>query len=337
MQAILRDARRPRGAERLHPGRPRAALAGPEEGVRRDGPHRARPGGAGCRRPPLRAARHHGPHRRDPRPPRAQHQQRLPCGRRQPAPQHLVRPARRGRRPAGAPGLHRDHGRVRRGRRQHHRRARRRLRQAGLHAARSSTPKRSARCARCGGCSIRPSAPTRARSCPSTPAASGARRRGRAGERRRPRPASRAARHRRRRARPRGAPARHPRLRRRALAGLPAGARGRLEDPDRGPGHLAPGRRAGRPGGEHAGARPGGLGEPGRPGGDRAGRHAARGAPAAAGRRGDVARARSAGPARAEPRLDHGDGHRRPAPPRLRSRCATTCSAAPSPPATGGW
>ena len=73
-------ARRPHGPERLERGRPRAALAGPEEGLRRHGPHRPRPGGAGRGGPAERPARHHGPHCRDPRPAPPQHQQRVPRG-----------------------------------------------------------------------------------------------------------------------------------------------------------------------------------------------------------------------------------------------------------------
>ena len=60
------------------------------------------------------------------------------------------------------------------------------------------------------------------------------------------------------------------------------------------------------------------LGEPGRSRGHHAGRHAARDDPAAPGRPGHVAGARSAGPARAQPRLGHRHRHRRPAPPRVR-------------------
>ena len=61
--AILRarGARDVRTARRR--GRPRAALAGPQEGVRRDGPHRARPRRAGRRGAPLGAARGAGPDR----------------------------------------------------------------------------------------------------------------------------------------------------------------------------------------------------------------------------------------------------------------------------------
>ena len=72
----------------------------------------------------------------------------------------------------------RDHGRLRRGRRQHHRRARRGLRQARLHAVdlRRRDARRDARGA--PGVRSRPSAPIPARSCRSTPAANGARRAG---------------------------------------------------------------------------------------------------------------------------------------------------------------
>ena len=78
------------------------------------------------------------------------------------------------------------------------------------------------------------------------------------------------------------------------------------------------GRRPGRSRGQHPRARSRALGEPGRSGGHGPGGHADRGAAAAARRRRDVARPRSAGPARAEPRLGRGDGHRRPAASRLR-------------------
>ena len=170
-------ARRSRGAERLHAGRSRPAVAGTEEGLRRDGADRARSGGAGRGGPPLRPARHHGPDRGDPEPSRALDQQRLPRRGRQSAPQHQLRPARRGSRRTGAAGLPRDHDRLRGRRRQHHRRARRGLGQDRLHAARSSTPIPSRPCARSVWPSIPRSGRIPARSCRSTPAASGGRRR----------------------------------------------------------------------------------------------------------------------------------------------------------------
>ena len=136
---------------------------------------------------------------------------------------------------------------------------------------------------------------------------------GRRDERRRLRPPARAARHRRSGPRFRRAPPRDAGLGRRALAGVPTGARRGLEDPGRGTRHLAPCRRPGRSRGEHPRARSGALGESRRPGGHRPGGHADGGAAAAARRRRDVARPRSAGPAGAEPRLGAGDRHRRPA------------------------
>ena len=53
--ALLRERGARDGAERLHRRRPRPALAGPQEGLRRHGPHRARSGGAGRGGAPLRA------------------------------------------------------------------------------------------------------------------------------------------------------------------------------------------------------------------------------------------------------------------------------------------
>ena len=135
-----------------------------------------------------------------------------------------------------------------------------------------------------------------------------------------------------------GLPARHPRDRRRALAGLPAGARGGLEDPGRGSGHLAPGRRAGRSRREHP-------------------RRSTRcvsvspadlvatvqaGTPLEALRRrladeGMWLAHRPAGAAGAEPRLRSSPPPRRARSGTASARCAITCSAAPSPPATAGW
>ena len=233
-------------------GRPRAALAGPEEGVRRHGADRARPRGAGRGGAPLRAARHHGPDRRDPRPPPAQHQQRLPRGRRQPAPQHLLRPPRPGRRRTGCTSACRE------------------IMAACVEAGGSITGEhgvgsdkldympwifdaetlgamRAVRRVFDPAERANPGKVVPVHACREWRAAAAA-----------PmsdvvsRPAPRAARHQRRRARRRtGCPRATPDTRRRALAGLPAGPRGGLEDPGRGSGHLAPGRRAGRSRGEH--------------------------------------------------------------------------------------
>ena len=64
----------------------------------------------------------------------ADHQQRLPCRRRESASEHQLRPATTATGRPGARRQPRDHGGVRRGRGQHHRRARRRHRQDRLHA-----------------------------------------------------------------------------------------------------------------------------------------------------------------------------------------------------------
>ena len=169
--------RRPRGAERLDPRRPRAALAGPQEGVRRDGPDRPRPRGAGRGGPPLRPARHHGPDRGDPRAatgsPSATSSTPATAtciptsastGTIRTSPRGCTWPAgrswRRASRPAGASPASTAWAPTR-----------------STTCRSSSTATPWPRCARCGGPSIPTSAPTRARSCRCTPAASGAPRR----------------------------------------------------------------------------------------------------------------------------------------------------------------
>ena len=157
----------------------------------------------------------------------------------------LARPGARGQ-----PG---DHGGLRRGRRQHHRRARRGLRQARLHAAdlrrrdarrdvrgAPGVRSRGARQSRQGGPDARLPRVARDARGPapmsdvdphagcarcSAPAASSAT--------------------------PTGCPRAVPDSADALVAGLPAGARGGLEGPGRGPGHLAAARRAGRPRGQH--------------------------------------------------------------------------------------
>ena len=238
-------------------------------------------------------------------------------------------------------GLPRDHGRLRRGGRQHHRRARRGLRQDRLHAAASSTRETlGGHARRAARLRSRRARESRARSCRCTPAANGARRR-----------RARTA---------RVSDVVFGRLRallgtggvERDAGGLPRatpdtadalslvcrlahdeGWKIRVEGHGTwlaadAPADLAVSTR---------GARPGAVGQSRRPGRHGAGRHAARGAAPAARRRGDVARARSAraGPSAVSARSS------RPA-PRARcatasARCATTCSAAPSRPATAAW
>src|SRR5437773_2497281 len=116
-------------------GRARAAVAGPQAGLRRDGPVGARSRGPGCRRPPLRP------------PPCPRHdlydreelwtrgQQRLSRRRRQPPPQHLVRcdePDTQTQRGGGERG---DHGHVHRRRGDDHWRTWGGNRQAQVYAA----------------------------------------------------------------------------------------------------------------------------------------------------------------------------------------------------------
>ena len=182
----------------------------------------------------------------------------------------------------------------------------------------SSTPRPSPPCARCVAPSTRRSGPIPARSFHSTPAASGGPRRVRrsatsssAGSARcSARAASSATRRR--------SPS-HTRLRRLALAGLPAGARGRLEDPGRGPRRawLAPDAPADLAVSTRALEQVVSVSPADLVATVQAGTPLE--ACAAAWPTRDVAGARSAGPAGAEPRLGRRDRDRGPAASRLRS------------------
>ena len=133
--------RRARARGRFDPrrrdaGGTRAPVEGTEVGVRRDRPDRA-----ALPPPRLRRAAHEagrGPHRRlRDLPPRRDHgDERVPRGRRQPAPVALVRPERSGCPRTRAPDLRGDRAAVRRRRGVALRRARDRAGEAGLHAAR---------------------------------------------------------------------------------------------------------------------------------------------------------------------------------------------------------
>ena len=126
----LRLRRRARGARR---DGARAVLEDAQGGVPRDGPHLPQLLRAGRRDPadqaPGGARRDRGARRgvRDDR------RQRLPRGRRQPAPARVLRRPDRRRGRAGRGALRADHGRVPAGRRLDHRRARRRRGQEALH------------------------------------------------------------------------------------------------------------------------------------------------------------------------------------------------------------
>ena len=238
-----------------------AALAGPEEGVRRHGPDRARPGRAGRRGAADRAAGHPRPDRRDRRALRPQHQQRLPRRRRQPAPQHQLRPPRPGPRRTGCtpPAARSWHACVAAGgsitgehgvgsdkldympdlRRRDPRRDARGP--AGLRSRRAGQPRqgrsrpRLPRVARGGGCahestssstgSARSSAPRRSSATPT--------------------------------AYPRAIPDSTDAVRRYVCR---LARRSGLAGPGRGPGHLAAARRAGRSRAQHPRARPGRVG-----------------------------------------------------------------------------
>ena len=99
--------------------------------------------------------------------------QRLSRRRRQSSSEHRLQRRRSGRERARAQGDDRDHARVHRCRRQHHRRARRRARQDGLHGIRSSPRARSTRCASCAACSIPSAGRIQARWFRFTPARNG--------------------------------------------------------------------------------------------------------------------------------------------------------------------
>ena len=206
------------------------------------GPDRARPRGAGRRGAPLRPARHHGPDRGASATGYGLSISNVfHAGDGNLHPEHQLRPARPGARPRGSHAACREiMAGLRRRRRQHHRRARRRLRQDRLHAAGSSTPTTLG-----AMCAVRrvfdpaeranPGKVVPAARLPGVAAAPE-----RADERRASIGRLRALLGtERRRARPRGAAPRDARDRRRARAGLPAGARGGLEDPGRG--RTAPG------------------------------------------------------------------------------------------------
>ena len=252
-------ARRARGAERLHAGRSRTALAGTEEGVRRDGADRARSGGPGRGGPPLRPARHHGPDRGDPR-------------------AVTGSPSATSSMPGTAiciPNISFD--RRDRGPRRHGcTLACREIMAACVAAGGSITGEHGVGSDKIDYMPLIFDPDTLARHARGAPGVrsrrAGQSRQGGAGPRL-PRVAGR-----RRRVPmsdvvfgrlrallgtggverdPAGLPRATPGLGRRALAGLPAGARGGLEDPGRGPRHLAPARRAGRSRGEHPRAGPG--------------------------------------------------------------------------------
>src|SRR6266404_1660619 len=110
-------------------GGARAAVAGPQESIRRDGSAVARPRRTGCRRSALRPAA--GPRNdcRDRGALRPRREQRLPRGRRQSPSQHLVRRDRSGSQEQGRSGERRDHAGVYCRRRDDYRRARRGYRQ----------------------------------------------------------------------------------------------------------------------------------------------------------------------------------------------------------------